>query len=79
MASFGKKERKNADWFEAFSEEMQQVTEAKRKAMVALKQNPSSSTRDTLQAARSKAQQTPRRCANEYRQILCAKIQLAAG
>ena len=78
MASFGKKERKNADWSEACWEEMQPVTEAKRKAMLAHKQNPSPSTRDALRAARSKAQQTARRCANEYWQNICAKIQLAA-
>ena len=59
-------------------EEMQPVTEAKRKAMLAHKQNPSPSTRDALRAARSKAQQTSRRCANEYWQNLCAKTQLAA-
>ena len=76
--SFGKKERKNADWFEACWEEMQPVTEAKRKAMLAHKQNPSPSTRDALRAARSKAQQTARRYANEYWQNRCAKIQLAA-
>ena len=46
--------------------------------MLAHKQNPSPSTRDALWAARSKAQQTARRCANEYWQNLCAKIQLAA-
>ena len=46
--------------------------------MLAHKQNPSPSTRDALRAARSKAQQTARRCGNEYWQNLCAKIQLAA-
>ena len=61
-----KKEHKNADWFKAWWEEMQPVTEAKRKAMLAHKQNPSPSTRNALRAARSKAQQTARRCANEY-------------
>ena len=71
MAPFGKKERKDAaDWFEACWEEMQPVTDAKRKAMLAHKQNPSPSTRDALRAARSKAQQTARRCANEYWQNL---------
>ena len=78
MAAFGKKESKNADWFEACWEEMQPVTEAKRKAMLAHKQNPSPGKGDTLQAARSKAQQTACRCANEYWQNLCVKIQLAA-
>ena len=78
MTAFGKKVPKNADWFEACWVEMQPVTEAKRKAMLARKQNPSSSRRDTLQAARSKAQQTTRRCASEYWQNLRAKIQLTA-
>ena len=70
MAAFGEKGRKNADWFEACWEEMQPVTEAKRKAMLAHKQNPSESTLDALRAARRKAQQTARRCANEYWQNL---------
>ena len=67
MAAFGKKEYKNADWLEACWEEMQAVTEAKRKAMLAHKQNPSPSTCDALRAgaATSKAQQTARRCANK--------------
>ena len=63
MATLGRKEHKNADWFEACWEEMQSVTEAKRKAMLAHKQNPSPSKRDT---ARSTALQTARRCANEH-------------
>ena len=54
------------------------VTEAKRKALLAYKQNPCPGTRDALRAARSKAQQTARRCANEYWQNLCANIQAAA-
>ena len=33
MAAFGKKEGKNADWFEVCWEEMQPVTEAKRKKL----------------------------------------------
>ncbi|XP_068724161.1 uncharacterized protein [Montipora capricornis] len=57
---------------------MQPVKEAKRKAMLAHKQNPCPSTCDALRAARSKAQQTARRCANEYWQNLCPKFQLAA-
>ena len=77
MAAFGKKERKNDDWFEASWEEMQPVTEAKRKAMLAHKQNHSPSTSDALRAARSKAQQTACHCANEHWQNLYAKIQIA--
>jgi len=66
MSTFGKKERKNADWFEAHWDKMEPVTEAKRKALLDYKQNPCPSTRDALKAARSKAQQTARRCANKY-------------
>ena len=66
MAAFSKKEHNNTDWFEACWEEMQPVTEAKTKAMLARKQNPFPSTRDVLRAAGSKAQQTAHRCANEY-------------
>ena len=70
--------RKNADWFEAHWDKMEPVTEAKRKALLDYKQNPCPSTHDALKAARSKAQQTARCCANEYWQTLCAKIQSAA-
>ncbi|KAK2555651.1 Craniofacial development protein 2 [Acropora cervicornis] len=78
MSTFGKKERKNADWLEAHWDKMEPVTEAKRKALLDYKQNPCPSTRDALKAARSKAQQTARRCANKYWHTLCAKIQSAA-
>ena len=78
MSAFGRKAHKNADWFEAHWKEMQPVTEAKRIALLAYKQNPCHSTRDALRAAKSKAQQTARRCANKYWQTLCAKIQTAA-
>ncbi|XP_069992347.1 uncharacterized protein [Penaeus vannamei] len=78
IAAFGKKEHKSADWFKSHWDEMQPVAETKRKALLAYKQNPCPSTHNTLQAARSKAQQTVRRCANKYWQNLCANIQLAA-
>ena len=78
LSAFGKRERRNADWYESHWEEMQPVTEAKRKALLAYKQNPCPSTRDALRAARNKAQQTARRCANDYWLNLCSKIQTAA-
>ena len=78
MSAFGKKERRNADWFEAHWVEMEPVTEAKRKALLDHKQKPCPSTRDALKAARSKAQQTARCCANEYWQSLCARIEAGA-
>ncbi|PFX17198.1 Craniofacial development protein 2 [Stylophora pistillata] len=79
MSAFGRKAHKNANWLEAHWKEMQPVTEAKRIALLAYKQNPCHSTRDALRAAKSKAQQTARCCANKYWQSLCAKIQTAAA
>ena len=78
LTAFGKRERRNADWYEAHWEEIQPVTKAKREALLAFKQNPCPSTRDALRAARNKAQQTARRCANDYWLNLCHKIQSAA-
>ncbi|XP_049829037.1 uncharacterized protein LOC126267775 [Schistocerca gregaria] len=57
---------------------MEPVTEAKRKALLAYKRNPNERTRDDLRKAKNRAQQTPRRCANNYWVNLCAGIQKAA-
>ena len=78
IASFGKRKRQNVDWFEAHWDEMQPVTETKRDAMLAHKQNPCPETLKALRAARSQAQRTARRCANAYWLDLCGKIQTAA-
>ena len=78
MATFGKKEQKNANWSEAHWGEMQPVTERKRKVLLAHKQSPCISTCDARRAARSRAQQTARRCTNKYWQNLCSNIHLAA-
>ncbi|CAM4379955.1 unnamed protein product [Leuciscus chuanchicus] len=40
IAAYGKEERKNADWYEAHWEEMESMTEAKRKALLAYKASP---------------------------------------
>ncbi|KAL1250669.1 hypothetical protein QQF64_018465 [Cirrhinus molitorella] len=78
IIAYGKKERKNADWYEVHWEEMEPVTEAKRKALLAYKAKPSPSTLQALRTARSKAQQTARHCANTYWLNLCSSIQAAA-
>ena len=78
ITAYGKKARKNADWFEAHWEEMEQVTEAKRKALLAYKTTPSPSTLADLKAARKASQQTARHCANTYWLNLCSSIQNAA-
>ena len=78
VTAYGKKARKNADWFEAYWEEMEPVTEAKRKALLAYKTTPSPSTLADLKAARKASQQTTRHCANTYWLNLCSSIQTAA-
>ena len=74
----GKRERRNEDWFEANWQEMEPVVDAKRKARLAHANNPCQATRDALRAARSKCQQTARRCANDYWLQLSRRIQDAA-
>ena len=78
ITAYGKKARKNADWFEAHWEEMEPVTEAKRKALLAYKTTPSPSTLADLKAARKASQQTARHCANTYWLNLCSSIQTTA-
>ncbi|CAE1309650.1 unnamed protein product [Acanthosepion pharaonis] len=78
LTAFGKKDRRNADWYETHWDEMQPASEAKRQALLAYKQNPCISTRNALGSARSKAQQAARWCANDYWQNLCSRIQTVA-
>ena len=66
MSTFGKKTSKSADWFEARSEEMTPVIEAKRNALTAYKANPSDQNLQILRVARSKVQQHARQCAIDY-------------
>ncbi|CAE1255018.1 unnamed protein product [Acanthosepion pharaonis] len=56
LTAFGKKDRLNADWYEAHWDEMQPAFEAKRQALLAYKHNTCVNTCDALRAARSKAQ-----------------------
>ena len=78
MSTFGKKTSKSADWFEAHSEEMTPVIEAKRNALTPYKANPSDQNLKILRAARSKVHQRARQCANDYWLQLCSQIQIAA-
>jgi len=78
ITAYGKKEHKNTDWYEASWEEMEPVTEAKRKANLAYKAAPSIGTLQALRTARKNAQQTARHCANTYWLNLCTSIQIAA-
>ena len=65
LATFGKRSSTSHDWFEAKSTVMTPVIEAKRAALAEYKRIPSENLQ-ILRIARSKAQQTARRCANEY-------------
>ncbi|KAI5106715.1 major facilitator superfamily domain-containing protein 1, partial [Silurus meridionalis] len=78
ITAYRKKESKNTDWYEAKWKEMEPVTEAKRKALLAYKAAPSPGTLQALRTARKNAQQTARHCANTYWLNLCTSIQLAA-
>ena len=66
------------DLFDAKSTEMRPVIEAKRTALIVYKQSPNEMNRQIPRAARSKVQQTARRCANEYWTQLSQDIQRAA-
>ena len=62
----GKKTLKTHDWFDAESSEMRPVIGAKLIALIEYKLSPSERNMEIPRAARSKVQQTARRCANEY-------------
>ena len=78
LATFGKRSSKSHDWFEAKSAVMTPVTEAKRVALAEYKRTPSKRNLQILRIARSKAQQTARRCANEHWTELSENTQSAA-
>ena len=78
MKVFGKKTHKTQDWFEAKTSELTPVLDAKRTALKKFKASPCEKNLQILKSARSKAQSTARRCANEYWQELSANIQVAS-
>ena len=78
LATFGKRSSKSHDWFEAKSTVITPVTEAKRTALAEYKRTPSERNLQILRIARSKAQHTTRRCANEYWTEISENIQSAA-
>ncbi len=71
MSVVGKKGRRNQDWFESHRSVMDPVITAKRKALSNYKDNPSAKNLAALRNARSTAQKTARRCANDHWQALC--------
>ncbi len=74
----GRKEKRNADWFEAIWQEMEPAVEAKRKGCLAYTNNPCQAIRDALRVAGKKHQQTARCRANDYWIQLSERIQGAA-
>ena len=78
LAIFGKRSSNSHDWFEAKSTVTTPVTEAKLAALEEYKCIPSERNLQILRIARSKAQQTARRCANEYWTELSENTQFAA-
>jgi len=81
LATFERKTFKShnwSDWFETKSAAMIPVIEAKRAALAEYKRSPSERNLQILRAAKSKAQQTARRCASEYWTELSKTIQSAA-
>ena len=78
LATFGKRSSKSHGWFEANSTVMTPVIEAKRAALAEYKRTPDERNLQILRIARSMAQRTARRCANEYWTELSENIQSAA-
>ncbi|KAI0208445.1 hypothetical protein LSAT2_006872 [Lamellibrachia satsuma] len=78
ITAFGKRERPNQDWYNANLHVMVPIIETKREALLAYKHNPCEKTLSALRSARSIAQRTARRCANDYWLKLCESIQNSA-
>ena len=72
--TFGNKQAKTADWFEAHL--IQPFIDEKRRALASYKSSPSERTLQMLRAARSKVQQISRLCANDFWLQLCNHIQV---
>ena len=70
LTTYGKKQRKNTL--------MEPVIDAKRSALINFKRDPSERNKPALRAARNKAQQTARHCANNYWLQLCQSIQTSS-
>ena len=76
--SFGKKAKKNEDWFEAGIEEMKPAISAKGAALLEYKRQPSERTLAAYREARNNTKKVSRKCANDYWLKLCGDIQSAA-
>ncbi len=78
MTNFGKRVKKNPDWFEAGIIELEPAITAKRTALLNYKHKPSEKALAALRKARNNAQRIARNCANDYWLNLCQSFQLSA-
>ena len=72
--TFGNKQAKTVDWFEAHLDEIQPFIDEKRRALASYKSSLSERTPQMLRAARNKVQHISRRCANDFWLQLCNHI-----
>ena len=77
MDAFGKRERKNTDWFEAGIAELEPAIAAKWTALLDYQREPSDKTPGELRKARNDAQWIACRLTNNSRVNLCQSIQLS--
>ncbi len=66
MTTFGKRVKKNPDWFEAGIIELEPAITAKHTALLDYKHEPSEKVLAALQKARNDTQRIARKCANNY-------------
>ncbi|KAI8519655.1 hypothetical protein Bbelb_029120 [Branchiostoma belcheri] len=78
IAAFGRKEKRNADWYEANLMVMEPAIHAKREALVQWKRDPTQQHMLSLRRAKARCQKLARQCANEYWVKLCSSIEHAS-
>lgn len=78
VLTYGKKERKNANWFEASIIKIEPIINAKRRALINYKPDSNQQNHQALKVARSKALHTARCCAYDYWLHLSNNIQQAS-
>ena len=78
LEAFGERKSSNKDWFQAHAETLIPTLEAKRSAMLALKDEPNDANKAKYKICRNKAQKIARQCANEFYCNLSDSIQKAS-
>ena len=79
IEAYGKRERRNADWYAAGLADMEPATITKRRTLLEYKNNPSHQNLSALRRARSDSQKIARTCANNYWLKLCHIIEQASN